>query len=123
MYKFSTEYYSHTGIKYSGHIVANSFEDAQQKCLSRNTGEVVLGRSKIVLEKISLSNHAQVLHSLSFASWIKLKSSPESVDELYGDDGLVHEYIHRIDFGQSFWGLKKRINELFKSIGLCIRVV
>lgn len=88
---------------YGSHLHARSFREARKIARLRNLNETVIGQKPLNLcpyrppsewLKKRRPNPTDVFHSLCWMGHLALKSGVATVDEILGDQGLIHEYAH-----------------------------
>ena len=91
---------------YAGFVFAKDEKEALEILLTRRTKETIIGEGydKIGLKRKSnasdahiLKNLPSIIHQYCWLSWIALKSEMISIDEVLGDEGVMHELIHLLD--------------------------
>lgn len=91
---------------YSGYVLAENEQEAQELLAVRNLGETLDGvfQSPNVLERFSTLCDAEymrslpkALHQACWVGWIAIKAGFITHDELLGDQGILHEMIHLLD--------------------------
>lgn len=105
---------------YSFFVTANSLKEAEEIINIRNIGEKIVGE----LENSPIPktlNSLELLHYVSFLSFIALKSGKLTIEEVLGDRGVLHELIHIIS-GTSDEittnNIHKQIQDLFSCISI-----
>jgi hypothetical protein len=89
----------HTG-RYATRVYARSKWHAEELTRERGLNEVVWIKSRAPnypRASTALRKHGfrrDVLHNLCFMAHLALKSGAATSEELLGDEGLIHEYIH-----------------------------
>lgn len=90
-------------VKYSTYVTGKSIDEVNSKILQRGLGEIIES-SLMEVETIPdykdltpvefLANLPQITHTACFLALIAIKSKSISIDEVLGDDGILHELIH-----------------------------
>lgn len=113
---FLTEYKVGTQ-KYGADIMAYTLKEAERVAGERNIGETVIGNGaqsydgygrRISIEELNpdfkklndyefLIELPRIIHSACFLSYIAFKSGKISIEELIGDNGILHELIHLLN--------------------------
>ena len=86
--------------RYGNRIYARSKRHAEKRARERGMNEAVwlkshapnFPRASTALRKSGFRR--DVLHNLCFMSHMALKSGAATSEEILGDEGLIHEYIH-----------------------------
>jgi hypothetical protein len=114
--KYNTSYVSEHK-KYGSHIYARSFREAQEIAKSRNIGEKIMGvggvvtdgYNRVVPEELinpdfrELTDNEfvhelpKIIHSACFLGLIAVSSGTANVNDLLGDNGVVHELVHLLN--------------------------
>lgn len=109
---------------YSFYVNAHTIEEAQSIINDRNIGEKICGEMENPPIPQTL-NSLQLLHYVCFASFVALKANKLTIEEVFGDRGVLHEVIHIIDGTydeKTINNIDEQIQELFAcvSISPCI---
>lgn len=95
---------------YASYVRAKSLSDAVNICQIRGLNEEIDFRignkshdklDKTPLELFKSYRFLDCLHSLAFYSSIYLRMNPEHIDEILGDQGVLHEMIHFMKHGET----------------------
>ena len=101
---FLTVYTASSG-QYASYVLCNSLFEADKIIKERNLGEEIISEFqeiKVIPDYKNLDNCQfiemlpEILHTTSFISYIALRSKRVTVDEILGDDGILHELTHLI---------------------------
>lgn len=105
---FFTEYGIGPGT-YCGQIEARTWTHAEQLALARGLNERVIGElveddpdpKLCLLKYIEEKNWTGALHEAVFLGFVGLSSGALTPREVLGDEGLVHEITHILNFGEA----------------------
>lgn len=97
---------------YASYIYANSRKHAQELALLRNIDEIMwegfpatrkdpyLFASKLLLKRtLSVKDKLDIIHSVTFLSYLLMQSCFAPPCDIIGDEGLLHQTIHCLCFG------------------------
>lgn len=91
------------GTKYASYVLCDSLCEAERLVSERNLGEeIVSGLSEVTLipDYRDLNNYEflcnlpEILHTASFISYMALRSQKTTIDDVLGDEGILHELTH-----------------------------
>lgn len=101
--------------EYGGDVWANSFRHAQGICKRRGIGETVIGSGYRGGGLRRPVTREQKIHEAVYLGWIALEMGLMTPAEVLGDQGIVHELVHRAA-GSKAPGIEKRFRDLQKLI-------
>ena len=119
---------------YSSYVLGKNVNDIRKKIAQRNLNETIdstiveipntLPDYTLLSDEDILKRKEELLHSLCFISYIGLKSKKLQVEEVLGDEGIIHEISHLIS--NSYYEQKKSLTNVrdlikklqFAAIGL-----
>lgn len=91
------------GKPFSSYVIGSNLYEISDKIQKRGLGESIES-SLMDVETIPdysqlspvefLANLPQIIHTACFMSLIALKANTVSIDEILGDEGILHELIH-----------------------------
>lgn len=108
--RYLTEYFV-GDQRYGGDIWARSFKEAERLADKRSIGEKVIGDGYRGGGLPRARTRLQKLHEAVYLGWIALESDRLTAEDLLGDKGIIHEFIHSMS-GAKVKGLEKRFREL-----------
>jgi len=91
------------GNKYSSYILGNSIKQIKHISNLRNIGEKIETKLQHIntiedysnlSDKAFLENLPVITHLACYLSFIALKSKTISIEEVVGDEGIIHELAH-----------------------------
>jgi hypothetical protein len=94
--------------RYGSHLWATDAADARSIAKRRRLGERILGQSprcysdplsSILFRRRNYGEKADLIHSLTWLGFIAAKSGAATLDELWGDTGVIHQAVHYLQFG------------------------
>ncbi len=119
---FITEYKSNKNTFSSGFYASNENE-AEQFCIQRGINEIITGTTDsfegFTNEIFKNLESKELLHLVTFCSWIYIKLFPNSLDFVMSDTGVLHELIHfqsNIELLTDKTELEKRIKHIVKNV-------
>lgn len=89
--------YKINGHPYSSYVLGESMDEVHTKIEMRGLDESIISVIQEIetIPKITdLSNTDEVLHVCFFLSFIALKAKTMSVEEIIGDEGIIHQLVH-----------------------------
>lgn len=118
--RFST-IYPVDGISFSSGFYAKNYEEAEKLCIKRGIGENLEGfQTPTYFEFQKLPTDIfDLIHMVTFCSWIGIKSGKYTVDEILSDTGILHDLIHQaseIETLNKEEELSIKIEELFRFV-------
>lgn len=113
--------------KFGGVILARSLPEAKRLAKLRNIGERVCGdgwktdlsaRPNRLMFCRSEKKRLDAIHGAIYLGWLAVKSLTATVDEVFGDEGTVHDLLHVLDDGSrsSRHRLSERLAELENAV-------
>ncbi len=122
---YLTEYWE-GGFRYGSEVWATSKARALDACAQRGLGEKINGKGWITKQEPtsevlrSRAPLAKKLHSLCFFGLLATASERLQPRELFGDNGILHEWAHWLNWGPAtglrFKSLIRRIEMVEKRI-------
>lgn len=100
---FTTEYTQNQN-KYASFLIAQTPRDALLTAQMRGLGEKITGECRPAATRTTWKHHKndisagaakRRLHYLTFLAFVAMKSKLLSVNNVMGDQGWFHEYVHR----------------------------
>lgn len=102
-------------------VIADDLVHAQQIADQRGIGEVIVGQLESNPMAVPVRNANSILHSLCFASYIALKSGKATPEQILGDRGVLHEFVHILDDSadaETIKNINQKIQWLFELSGI-----
>lgn len=95
--------YSISGGQYASYILCSTVDEAVLLIEQRNLGETIAS----VIQEVDvmpdyqnlnhfefLNNLPEILHTTSFLGYVALRSQRAHIDDILGDEGVLHELTH-----------------------------
>lgn len=120
-YKRYSTIYPIDGDNFLSEFYAKNDKDAEKLCTKRGIGEKIGGfqtKGYFEFEKLP-SDIFDLIHMVTFCSWIGIKSGKYTVDEILSDTGILHDLIHQaseIETLNKEEELNIKIEELFRFV-------
>lgn len=105
---------------YSSYVLGSNMQAIRQAVKKRNLNETIdstittidnpLPNYAILSDEDLICRKEEILHSLCFISFVALKSRSAKIEEILGDEGVIHELSHL--FSNSLFERKKSLNNV-----------
>lgn len=113
--RYLTRYQVRPGLFYGGDVWARSPAEADRIAKKRSIGETVIGKGMRTGGLPRARTQMQKLHEAVYLGWIALEMGIMTPKQLLGDEGLIHEMVHRLNGGK-VKGLEARFRRLQRSV-------